>query len=127
MSEKRQHKRVESSESAVVVELRFASPTAPEEGRTIFCSTSDVSTHGLRLRMKRPIAVDTPLRITVIFSQPSRHFEHVGVVRWCDTGPSGEEAVGIEFLPKNAAAMQEWSGFLLALFPDIYRGMFNPV
>ena len=126
MSEKRQYKRVETSESAVVVELRFASPTAPEEGRTIFCSTADVSTHGLRLRMKKPIAIDTPLRITVIFSQPSRHFEHVGTVRWCTKSSSDEESVGIEFLPKNAGDMQDWSSFLVASFPDVYRGMFNP-
>ncbi len=126
MQERRKYERITAAQSAVVVELRYAEPSAPEVSRTLFCSTADLSTHGLRLRLENEISVGTPLRVTVIFQLPSRHFKHIGRIRWVVRSSEAEYLLGVEFLPKTRPEMSAWRDFLDATFPGILRGLIDP-
>ena len=127
MAEQRKRDRIATVEQAVVVELRYAAPRAPEESRTIFCSTADLSVDGLRLRIEKPIPTDTAVRVTVIFSAPPKYFEHIGRVRWLrESEEGGSYDIGVEFMAKNAAEIYAWREFLQATFPSTLDALINP-
>jgi len=120
MIEKRKHPRVATQESAVIVELRYAAEDAPEESRTIFCSTADLSLSGVRLTLDVTFAASTPLKITVIFRDPPCHFKHLGIVRWCErSSEAGRYEVGIEFLHPLSEESATWREFLQTTFPSV--------
>jgi hypothetical protein len=125
MKERRKHRRIQTRESAVVVELRYASPLAEEEVRTLFCTTDDLSTHGLRLAIDKAMTPGTPLQITVIFKDPPVHFRHLGTVCWRNAEPeSARGQIGVEFLRKTDTDLMEWADFLARHFPEARSGLF---
>jgi hypothetical protein len=127
MLEQRKYDRITTEERAVVVELRYAAPRAPEESRTVFCSTADLSKDGLRLKLEKSIPVDTAVRVTVIFSVPPKYFEHIGRVRWVREACDDENwEIGVEFLAKNPGETRAWQEFLEATFPTTLRELFDP-
>jgi len=111
--DRRRHLRFCSREDAIIVELRHAAPDAPEESRTIFCTTDNLSTHGVRLALDTIIPVHSPVRVTVLFKEPARRFDHLGHVRWLHKDERDQRiTLGIEFSNDDPSALATWRAFL---------------
>ena len=103
----------------MVIELCGQGASIPTEHKTGYGSVHDLSTHGLRLRMREPIEAGTPVRVTVVFKSPAHHFQHLGSVRWVRADDEGEGyEIGVEFLTKRSADMYAWREFLEARYPE---------
>ena len=110
MDDRRAYPRLREKDSVVVTVL--SAPEVPElENKTFFCTSEDLSSGGLKLRLSTHVPVGAVLGLRVAFTLPLGTFRHIGRVAWSEEGTDSKAClVGVEFtytLSGRAAAWKD--------------------
>ena len=115
----RKEPRIKTQESAIAVQLDYARSGAQEINAATQCRTGDISVCGVRLSLDTALPVEAPIKITILFKHPPRHFVHMGIVRWSQkSSVPGRYLAGIEFIDKTPAEAQAWKSYLTERHPE---------
>jgi hypothetical protein len=108
MHERRAEERL-CEQDSVAVTVLCAPGQRALEGRTFFCVTEDLSSHGLRLRTDMPLPGGSVLELRVAFAHPLRALKHHARVVWSSASSDGLQfALGIEFAPDHPVESAPW-------------------
>jgi len=108
-SERRKHPRI-LGEGPVFVKVIEAGENADLRGETIYCSTQDLSTGGIRLAVDREVPVGSVLHLWIGLSDSPGSYMLTGRVVWARPAESGKTShmVGIEFEEVPDGDMTTW-------------------
>ena len=86
-------------------------------GRTVFCSTRDISSGGIQIASTESIPVGAMVQINLAIAEPVCSFLHVGTVRWAKREETGEHCMGVEFTHTAQEMLEAWHRYVRGRMP----------
>jgi len=112
IGDKRKHIRQARDEKVVFQIILSTHGTLPP-GTVVRCSTEDISPHGLRIQLDRPLSEGSQLELGVEISNRPGVFFLAGEVRWCKSLEGSERnLVGVEIIDRQSDDFRRWRGVL---------------
>lgn len=97
----------------VLVEVRAASPDGSAPAEIIACDGIDLSANGLQVRLDRPLAVGSILRLGTRLAGDSAGMQVVGEVRWVRPHDGGW-TVGFALFDSDGTDIVAWKQLIAA-------------
>jgi hypothetical protein len=119
--DRRGHPRVDAAADVEIV-IDSAPGVAELEGKSLLCSTGDISLRGVRLLTEVPLPVNSYLKLRIRLPRQTERYRQAGKVVWCRPlrDPAGGAAhhAGIEFSLTASPDFDAWRVGLLRLFEE---------
>lgn len=113
--ERRRHRRLMQKER-LFIQIIESDRVPALRGKTIYCSSVDVSSSGLQIEIDREAPPGCVLDMWVEIKGRRGRFYLSGEVRWCSADERRRKfQIGIELTERDATQEQEWA----ALFAEI--------
>lgn len=97
-----------SCQERLFVRVVSSCPNVSLEGKTILCSTDDLSAGGLRLRLEEDVPVGTRLQVWIKIADYSGTFLFNGIIRWVRAQSATVFLAGIQLQEEEGDDVLDW-------------------